>query len=605
MIKVITVLPFLFLLACGSTPKKETYVSLAENNNGNNIAKKETRVSSVENNNGNSNIAGIHNTAVAKARKTVISDKTLYLLIMAEIAGQRGQYASALAHYLQVIKQDKDARIMQRAAKISLYLKDHKTTDEIVALWLAQDNKNLIARKIATLSAFRTMDKVAVIEHLSTILQASHADFEMTLGNITKALDLKEQDKVSFIFAVLAHLTQLYPQQSVIYYVHAVLLAQVNQPNAAIVAINKALNIKPKWYKARILQAQLITNKGNLKTAKKLLDLLLAENPNNIHVKKILTQILIKMGQLDKAVVIYQNILSEKPQDNESQFALALVFWQQQKYDLALAGLKKLLNKPNWTERAGFYSGKIEYTKENYQQSLFWFDKVKQGLYAYDASIAAVSTLLKQKNFTEADRRLIQIMATYPSPKRQLNGMLLAAEIWEQQHNYQQAFKVLTGALVRFPDNRNALYARSLIAGKLNKLGVLETDLKIIILKNPADSSALNALGYALANKTQRYSEAQVYLQKAITLQPEETAIIDSMGWLQFRQGNLDKALKLIRKAYQKLPENEVIAHLIEILWVKGDKDEAKAIFANAFKKSSVNQYFLELLERFPQLNNQ
>ena len=537
-------------------------------------------------------------TEVVKDKVTAISPKILYLLMAAEIAGQRNQYDVALEGYLQAAKEVDDARIAARAAKIGLYLKDTKKTDEAVALWLKQDENSLTARKIAVLSALRNSDKVAVVEHLSKILQEDPAGFEATLIELSKVLE--KEGKAEFVFEALQDLSTLHPQQSVIFFVQALLAGQLNKLDIATEKINQALAIQPDWDKARVLQARLAAQKGDLDTAKNVLETILDENPENNRIRKMLAQVLMKAERFDDATELYQSVLRKNPEDGESQFALALILLQQKKDDEALENLKPLINKPRWDAQASFYSGRIEYKKENYAKALVWFDKVTQGFYAYDASMAAVSVLLKQKNFVEAEQRLSQLMARYP--KQQLNILLLKADAFVEQKKNQQAFDVLTHALEQFPDNRDLLYTRSLIAEKLDKLDVLEADLKKILEKHPEDSSALNALGYTLADRTQRYDEAEAYLQKAMALKPDETVIIDSVGWLHFKKGNIEEALQLLRNAYKKLPESEIAAHLTEVLWVKGEKKEAKEIFTEVLKISPEDEYLLKLLKRFPQL---
>lgn len=452
-IKMIMMLVFLFLLGCVSTSEKEIDVlAIAEN----------TR-----------------DTHVVGDKATAISPNILYLLIMAEIAGQRNQYDVALESYLQVAKQVDDARIAERAAKIGLYLKDTNKTDEAVSLWLKRDDKNLTARKIAVLSALINTDKALALEHLSKILQQDPAGFEATLLELTEVLD--KEGKADFVFSVLEALSLRRQELPTIYFVQALLAAQLNKWDMATEKINRVLSIQPEWHKARILKAQLSAQKGDFDLAQNVLESMLNENPKNDRIRKILAQVL----------------------------------------------------------------------------------------------------------------------------KQRLTIFLLKAERYVKQKKHQQAFVLLTEALVQFPENRDLLYMRSLIAEKLNKLASLEADLKKIIEKNPQDSSALNALGYILADKTQRYDEAEVYLRKAITLRPDETLIIDSMGWLQFKKGNITEALALLRNAYSKLPESEIAAHLTEVLWAKGDKKEAKKIFSDSLKKAPDDELLLKLLKRFPQLNSQ
>jgi tetratricopeptide (TPR) repeat protein len=319
--------------------------------------------------------------------------------------------------------------------------------------------------------------------------------------------------------------------------------------------------------------------------------------PDNEKIKKMLAQILMKMEAFDDAILLYQSTLKDRPGDGESQFAIALILLQQEKDNEAEAYLQNLVNKPAWDAQACFYIGRIEYKKEHYDKALVWFDKVTQGGYVYDASMAAVSVLLKQKDYTEAENRINELLAKFPN--QHLNILLLKAEIYNEQKDHQTAFDVLSDALKQFPEHRDLLYTRSLIAEKINRMDVLESDLKKILLKNPEDAGALNALGYTLVDRTERYDEAEQYLQQAIKLQPEEAVIIDSMGWLQFKQGKPVEALKYLRNAYDKQPESEIAAHLAEVLWTMGNKGEATDVFNEALKQSPEDEFLLKFQQRF------
>jgi len=280
-----------------------------------------------------------------------------------------------------------------------------------------------------------------------------------------------------------------------------------------------------------------------------------------------------------------------------------LIYLQQKKVDEALVYLKELINQPAWDTRASFYIGRIEYKKERYETALVWFDKVTQGPFEYDASMAAVSVLLTQKKFSEAEQRLQTVSVKFP--KEKLNTLLLRAEVYNEQKNYQKAYDLLTDALKNNPEHRDLLYTRALIAENLDKLSVLEEDLRKILQKHPDDASALNALGYTLVDRTERYQEAEVYLEQAIKLKPDEAVIIDSIGWLRYKQGNITEALEYLRVAYEKQPESEVAAHLAEVLWVTGEKDEAKQVFEKAIKKSPDDEYLLRFQQQFLELKNE
>ncbi|MCK4841335.1 MAG: tetratricopeptide repeat protein [Methylococcales bacterium] len=531
----------------------------------------------------------------ANGKLTAISPEVLYLLMTAEIAGQRNQYGVALDGYLQAAKRVDDARLAERAAKIGLFLKKTEQTDEAVALWLKQDKGNLTARKIAVLSALRSADKESSLKHLNALLQDDPAGFESILIELVKALG--KESNPAFMYSVLEELAAQHRDQAAIFYVQAMLAGQLKRQGVAKEKVDKALELQPNWNKALILSAQLAAQTGDFVLARKRLEKVLKKVPENHRVRKMLTQVLIKSGKFDEAVEIYQAILEEKPDDGDAQFAIALIYLQQKKEDKATVLLEKLVNKPKWDAQASFFLGRIEFKKLRYERALVWFDKVTQGPYVYDASMAAVSVLLNQKNFNEAKKRVVRLAAIFPT--RELNTLLLKAEIYNAQKKYQQAFDLLTQALVKSPEHRDLLYTRALIAERVARLDILEQDLKKILLQNPNDVGALNALGYTLADRTDRYEEAEKYLLQAIKLKPEEAVIIDSMGWLLFKKGQSAEAIKYLRDAYNRQPESEIAAHLAEVLWVEGNKTEAKEIFDKAIKQSPDDEYLLKFKQQF------
>lgn len=567
----------IFLAGCASTPEKELSQSKQK------TTKKVTEIE------------------VPADKKTAISPEVMYLLLTAEIAGQRDQYDVAMEGYLQAAKRVNDPRVASRAAKIGFFLKDSEKTDEAVALWLEQDETNLTARKLAVLSALRGTNKALALKHLNRILLDDRASFESTLLELTRVLE--KEGKAKFVFDVLEELSIQDPNQSVVFFVQALLAGQLNQLEVGLEKVEKALKLQPEWNKALIVHAQLAMQSGDFELARMELEKVLQKTPDNIRVKQMLAQILVKQQAFDEAIETYQSILEIKPDDGESQFAIALIFLQQEKNDKALDYLHNLVNKPAWDAQASFYIGRIEYNKENDEKALIWFDKVTRGPYVFDASMAAVSVLLSQKKYTEAKQRLDQAASKFPDQK--INILLLEVEIYSAQKDHKQAFERLTDALEQFPEDRDLLYTRSLVAEKLDKLDIVEQDLKKILKKKPKDASALNALGYTLADKTDRYDEAEVYLQQAIKLQPDEAVIIDSIGWLKFKQGKTAEALKLLRKAYEKQPESEIAAHIAEVLWIMGDKNEAKQIILDALEKAPDDTFLLKFKRQYLDLDEQ
>lgn len=573
MIRLFSVIILVFLNGCASAPEKPSAqeevvepVKIAE-------PKEKTQQSEV---------------------KTAIEPDVMYMIMAAELAGQRGQYAVALEGYLEAAKRVKDPRFAERAAKIAMYMKDGNKTDEAVSLWLKQDPENPTARKVATLSALRAGNNQVAVDHLDKLLKIDPAGFEKTALEL--AAVLQRDDKSEFFYEVLDDLAAKNPKQAVVYFVQSLLAMEMKNNALAEKKVQQALSIQPDWDKALIFQAQIAVFSGDLHKAKTLLRNATVKYPENDKLKKLLAQVLIKSAEYEAAGEVYQGIVSANPKDAESQIALALVQLQLDRDGKAEDIFKQLLEQPEWQNQASFYLGKIEEKRGHTQKALAWFDKVTEGPLVFESAISAVSLLVKDKKFDEADSRLNLLSGQFP--KQKLRIILMQAGLYGQQGQYEKGFSLLTEALASQPDQRELLYTRALMAERINKLDVLEADLKKILAKYPDDAEALNALGYSLLGNADRYTEAEKYLQQALKLQPNEAVIMDSFGWLQFKLGRLQQALDYLERAYAKQQESEIAAHLAEVLWALGRKDEAKKIFTKAIKKAPEDEYLLDFKKR-------
>jgi tetratricopeptide (TPR) repeat protein len=529
-----------------------------------------------------------------KEQKSSIDPEILFTLLTAELAGQRGQYDIALDGYIEVAKRTQDAKFSERAVMIAMYVKNSNKTKEALGLWLRQDPKNLSARKIAALLALRSGNKSEATEHLNAMLIYDATGFESALLELAGVI--QKEGRVDIIYDVLDELSKQHKDNAEIYFIQSLLALQKKDKNLAETKIQQTLRLKPDWEKAVILQAQIAVFGGDFNKAKLLLSDASDKYPNNSKINRMLAQILIKTGGYKEAIELYKKIILADPKDFESQFAEGLVYLQLDQDQQAEDVFKKMLEQPDWRYQACFYLGKLEEKQGNEKKALSWFDQVTEGPFAFDASVSAISLLQKEKHLEEAGSRLSLLQMKFPRQKLQL--VLVQAELYNQQKKYDEAISTLSNALTDFPNQKELLYTRALILERINKLDLAEIDLKKILAIDPNNFEALNALGYTLLNNSGRYVEAEKLLQKALDLEPNEAVIIDSFGWLQFKLGHLDKALKYLQQAYERQPENEIAAHLAEVLWVLDRKDEARKVFERAIKGSPDDEYLQDFKKR-------
>ena len=197
-----------------------------------------------------------------------------------------------------------------------------------------------------------------------------------------------------------------------------------------------------------------------------------------------------------------------------------------------------------------------------------------------------------------AARRHLQGIA--PGNDTQRVQLVLAEEqILREARQYHEALDMLGRALTALPENKDLLYARSLIAEKLSLAEVAERDLRAILRQDPKNVNALNALGYTLADRGTRLDEAQGLLREAMALKPDDPFILDSYGWLQYRLGNNGEAVKYLRRALELRSDAEISAHLGEVLWVTGERREAESVWDRALKDTPDNEALLGVINKF------
>jgi len=525
--------------------------------------------------------------------KTAIDPDVLFLLMAAEIAGQRGQYALALDGYLRAANKVKDAEIIKRAAKIALYLQDAPKLEQSLVLWVEVESDSLEARYFMAVAAIKSGNKLRAVESFDFILAQGGSDFDNNALAMLKGL--QKQSEIALAYQVFEELSVKYPGNAKLYFVQALMDAQSKRNRQAQLNVSKVLALEPSWVKALLLQAQLYIAQGKLPEATEFLQRA-DKAESRVQIREQIAQLLMQQERFDEAQDVLQDLIAQAPENNELKLKLALVYLQVDKEKKACVILEALVDDPAYRDRAAFYLGRVEAKAKRAREALLWFDVIKLDPYKYEAGVSSILILMDEERFDDGLLRVQRMQSEYPQKKSDL--VLIESEIYSQMQSYVKAFDVLTTALLVDADNHKILYARALIAEKLDKLQVLEDDLKYILEKNPNDVSALNALGYTLVDKTDRYAEAKVYLDRAIALKPNDAIIMDSYGWLLFKLNKIPGAYQYLQRAYNLGPQAEIAAHLVDVLWVMGEQQDAKGILSDALQKNPSDSLLIEVKER-------
>ena len=524
-----------------------------------------------------------------------LSPEVLYLLLSAEIAGQRGDFVVALDHYLEAARRTRDVRVAERAVQIALFLKDTGKALEALDIWVALDPSSASARKVAILLYLQAGKHEQALDQIKALLAMARQenDFESTLFDIAGLL---EKDASGDALSIMSELARVYPDKAEVRYAYAGLALNQKQLMLALKEVRKALALRPDWRRALLLEAEITVQMGDEPAAHAIFRDALQKAPDDTRLRMVYARYLVKLGDYTAAESQFARIVADQPGDHDALFALALVRLQLKQKSSARKILKQLVAVPKWGDQASLYLGRLEAEEGRIDAALQWFDRVSSGPMALEAGLNAVSVAASNDRLSEADKRLQRLRERFP--KQQLRFYLIEAEILNNKKDYQAAFSLLTRALDEMPGQPELLYTRALTAERLNRLDVLETDLKAILAENPDDANALNALGYTLADRTRRYEESLRYLQRAIELKPDDPVVIDSYGWLQYRLGHYDLALEYLQRAYRLVQDPEIAGHLAEVLWMMGRRSEAESIWKEVLEREPDNESIQKVRSR-------
>ncbi|HMJ49727.1 MAG TPA: tetratricopeptide repeat protein [Burkholderiales bacterium] len=530
-----------------------------------------------------------------KLPKQELTEKMLYEFLLGEIAGQRGQLDVATKAYVDLAKTTRDPRIAQRATEIALYSKQPEAALQAARVWAEVDPDSTPARQtlVALLINSHQLDEAR--PHLEKLL----ADEGPNIGQGFIQLDgllAKYPDKAAALNLV-RDLAQPYPQLAEAHFALSHAAWNAGRYDLALSEVRKALELHPDWQLAALFQGQILQHTSN-KLAIDYFHDYLKSYPKAKDVRLNYARLLVVERDYSQARSEFQRLRADFPNNAEVSLAVGLLSMQLNDFDAAEESFKQALSQ-NYKDRDSvrYYLGETYEERKRYDQALYWYGSVKEGEQYFSAQLRYASVLAKQGKLAEARKHLTQIPVQ--DNQQRIQVILTDAQLLREAGHYQEAFDLLGRALQKNPDYPDLLYDYAMAAEKLNRLDVLEENLRKLIQLKPDYAHAYNALGYTLADRTDRLNEAEQYIEQALKLAPEDPFIIDSMGWVQYRLGNLKEGTAYLRRAYADRPDPEIAAHLGEVLWVQGKHEEAQTIWNASLKENPDNEALQNVIKKF------
>lgn len=516
---------------------------------------------------------------------------SLYPLLVAEFALRRDAYDLALEHYREQSRILNDVGVVTHTTHLAQFMRDEESTLEAALLWVQWEPDNSEANGILANLLTRRGRVVEALPHLAVVgRNGGKAQYPMLLNGFRA---LSAQDKVKLVEGIDA-LAQEFPTDVQILLTQALIQGEQGRAEQALDKLNAIFDQEPYQNQAVLLETKLLVESGAENPFARLraaLELKPKDKRLRLQYARLLTR-----TDLAEAQKEFETLSAQSPRDGDILFSLALLNREAGKSDKAKAYLREMLSLGQRVNEGRYYLGRIAEEGGDFDEAISHYKKVDQGGDFFSAN-NRIGSILINSNRQEQMRTYF---AQLRREKKELVARLYGLEIdlLANAGSTEESMSLTNQALLEFPSSTALLYTRSILGEKQNNLEQMERDLRTIIALEPDNATALNALGYSLANRTQRFEEARVLISKALELQPEEPAILDSMGWVLYRQGSYEEAIEFLTKAYTGYPDPEVAAHLGEVLWITGQISQARDVWRGALLKNPEHQILASTLKR-------
>ncbi|TDG12397.1 tetratricopeptide repeat protein [Seongchinamella unica] len=516
---------------------------------------------------------------------------SIYPLLVAEFAIRRHDYQTALDNYLQQANKLQDAGVSKHATHLAQFIQDKEQALAAVQLWLAEDPDDLEANHTAATLLAGARRPVEALPHMAFVARAGkQANFPLLLQGFGEITDEQQSQLVRGLNELLAE----FPRDPALLLTLALLNTEFEQYQQALARLDRLFDVEPDQHQALLLEARILAQTGAASPFARI-DSALKANPEDSRLRLEYARLL-TTTDIEAARSQFEVLSVQSPGDADLLLSLALINREIGDDLAAKAYLNKVLATGKRQDEAYYYLGRIAEDQRQPTEALEHYMKIGDSRQYLAASQRIGQILVEGGQIDASYAWFARQRRELPARSEQLYG--IEADILSTAGAKLAAMAVLNAGIEDYPDSASLRYARSMLGQQQDDLTLMEADLRAILARDPNNATALNALGYTLADQTDRFDEAYRLISRALELDPDEPAILDSMGWVLYRQGKYEQAIEYLTRAYAAFPDPEVAAHLGEVLWVSGDTEKARQIWRGALLKNPDHPILKDTLQR-------
>jgi tetratricopeptide (TPR) repeat protein len=516
---------------------------------------------------------------------------SVYPLLLAEFALRRRAYDTALSTYMEQAHILQDVGVARHTTHLAQFSRKDRETLEAAQLWLELQPGDVEASNTAATLLARQHRPLEALPHLVVVARSgAQANFPIVLQGFSQLPDRERAELVKQINALSAE----FPQDPALLLTQALVHTEFKQFTQAQAKLDALLAVEPYQHQALLLEARIrLASESPEPFAH--IEQALSINPEDSLLRLEYARLL-TTTDIDAARGQFEILSAQNPRDADLLLSLALINRETGDDLAAKAYLRQVLLIGNRTNEAHYYLGRIAEDGGDSAQAISHYQQVGDSRQYMSANQRLGKILIDTGQLAQSHAWFNAQREAVPARSEQLYN--LEADLLRTAGKLPASLEVLNAGLADFPDSTALLYARSMLGDQQGNLALMESDLRSILARDPNNATALNALGYTLADRTNRFDEAYELIARALELDPEEPAILDSMGWVLFRQGEHERAIEYLTRAYAAFPDPEVASHLGEALWVSGQKEQALQIWQEALLKSPGHPLLIKTLVR-------
>ena len=538
--------------------------------------------------------------ATAKRASTQVSSenilaRTIFQTLIGELALQRGDIKLGVDAWADLAQRTRDPKALARATEVASLARQYDRALELSQTWLEVEPDSTKAQQTRSslLILASRLDDLA--PQLASLLEQDKANIGNNLLQLNRML-ARHGDKKA-VQTLIDRVATPYDILPEAHFAMAQAASNAGDELRALSETERALQLRPDWETAALARAQLQMRHSPASAIASLSDFV-QRNPSASDARLTLARLLISEKQYPEARAHFAQLIKDNPDSPEVIYPIAMLALQQGDVDTGRSQLEKLLQS-NFADKSTvhFFLGQLDQEQKKPAEALEHYLQVTAGDQYIAARSRAAQILLQQNKPEEARALLHNTRGGNEAERTQL--VLAEAQLLREAGRPEEAYRSLEMALAAQPNDQELLYETALTAERIGKPERLETHLQHLLALKPDHAHALNALGYSWAERNIRLPEAQKLIAKALTLTPDDPFILDSLGWVQYRQGDLANSLKTLERAYALKADPEIAAHLGEVLWMLARKDEAQRLLQAAARQHPNNEVLGAALKKF------